>query len=1553
VVRVALVGAGRFDDCVRDEGDPTANQGFSQLPFIGTALSGLAAAFGRLEGITVAPVLLDPTKERFEEFWRELLAWPRDEPVILCFAGHGLRMGSTLYLPVRDSQSGRLPSTSIHINSYIDEVEHTPHAPSVLFMLDVCGGGQAAAHQLVQGIREQERRAWVIAACAEDEKTYGARFTQATARALDLLRKGYWDLSPAVGDIPLETVARQISREMTRMDDGQGYAPTVVHSPKRLAASTPPPFFANPAHSPEPIRRLERRLDAALIDLATDFDVAFDLEHFLGKAAGSVSGGAGLFSCFFTGRHRELAQIRDWLDGDEPLLVVTGEPGAGKSALLGVTVWLAHPGLQALSAPVVSRVPLELHPRRRYPTLVGVHARQRTAEQIVDSIHAQLDRYVDPVDESQSDDPVEHLIKRAKGLPEPVIVVLDAIDESLDGQTLADQVLARLRLAKRSDGRSAFRVLAAVRPWWDQYGSLAQSAGDALLDLDLGELADAAATAAQAEDFARYFSHVLALSPAYSDTGARESVAQAVGAELASGHYGGGHLLATLYARHLSVGQPLDAATAVARIPRDLPAMFDLQLETLEATQPWLRLVMTAVAGGLGRGMPLDLVHAATKAYIPDDSADAPTLGEVRGVLESAAFYLRTQVDTDGSRLYHFFHQSLTDHFLNDSLSPRLFAQLMAAVPQEKGPHGPVYWWDDALPYLQAHVLDHAALTGDHAAVDRLLLDARFLLVAVEGTLERVPLARCRTARRAAAALKRQLFLGYRVLLGHRLGDIRALEWSLVQRGGRMLARHLNAVAGSETESEISSEPGSQSTALSLRWATSEEPTALVSVLDELGAEPTVVAIADGDDEAVALVGGADGSVQVWEALHGESRRRHLLADVHQGGVEYLVVVDVDDEAKVVTYGNDRLAAIIDVATGRLQAQAPLPGARITAMAPAGELGPSVFLAGHADGMISVFAVTGDGFEQLGLHQSGGHAAVTSLACMGALDAPDSVRLSCLSDDEHSEDYPADRRWLQVLDDRPVIIDAGWNGSVRISDKDGLLLHRLESYDGNTKWVPATGDFIRVLDAIGPETGRVLEWLRRHTSDETEQIPRPVVRRGLTAVDLRRIGDVRLALTAHADGHIRVWDLDLACCPAMPGQVISLFTGRLSERKVVAAVSRLPTAIKVWDLETGAETAELLIPEKIILAAVAVVDGEILVLTATPQGELKLDDVAGRYRLGSIVPELSVTAVGLGADDRGALVAVGGAEGDIRLWRVTDDRWHPMGSLSGIGRQVTGLAFVGGDSPTVLLAVFANAEVRSWSLDDLTAPAAALLTDDPGRTVLACGTGPSSQLVVTRHTDGRIEVWDSAQGNLAGCVDSEPETVTMAAVAVASGELRLLTIDSEGRALHVWDVVTGRPVGRPTLFPASFVPSQIAACDGEAIVAFRHDVAAFDWTDPTERDLQTAVKLSHVLSWFPGEILASDPDADAWDLQTWEAWIEGEPPDWRKSIPSAGVKLPADLLWHHVAHTLESEGFDVVALEPDEYEISVPDGQVSHDWVLPLYYVFTHHERPVHDGADQ
>ncbi|MFE4748977.1 AAA family ATPase [Streptomyces mirabilis] len=1592
MVRVALVGSSSFDESPRGEGNPTTNQGFGPLPSIAPAIRRLWTSFGRLDGVEVLDPCLDPTKERLEALWRTLLEGPSGEPVVFHFAGHGLRRGSTLYLPVRDSRSESIPATAIHLNSWLDEVEHSLDAPPVLFMLDVCGGGQAAIHQLDQGIREKERRAWVIAACAENERTYGARFTRAVVRAIDLLGRGYWDLSPAVRNIPLEIVADKIFQELTRLDDGRGYVPTVVHSPKLAASSVAPPFFTNHKHSTDLTGRLRARLDAVLREVVEAFDVAFDLEHFLGKAAGIPTPGRSLSGCLFTGRTDELARIRDWLEGDEPLLVVTGEPGAGKSALIGVTVWLAHPGLQELSTPVLSRVPSEFHPRRRYPTLVGVHARQRTAEEIVRSLSAQLDRVAnesadkgrvpqsgvsdlaspapraptcwsqecyseaeyDPLHHACGHDPdkppvrtrpadaqsesvlaslIKQLIEKANTLADPVIIVVDAIDESLESKILVDEVLWPLMLEERTDKRPAFRILAGVRPWWDQFGALARVSDDCLIDLDLAQPSTRAAKNARSDDVAKYLSSFLALSPAYSNRSHRESVAQAVGSELVSGHYEGGFLLVTLYASHLSMGATVDASTAVARIPRDLPSMLNLQLETLKTRQPWLPVVLRAIAGGLGQGMPLDLVHAATETFVPSDSTARPSEEDIVDALALVSFYLRTHVDDDGRLYYHFFHQSLTDHFRDDSASGRLFDLLMSTVPRENREGAIAYRWDSAPPYLRAHALEHAAATGNPAAIDRLLLDPRFLL-AVRNTLERLPRATSRSARRAARALGRHpSFWSTTPDIGNQ-----SLQLDLVRCGGLTLARHLDAVLGPEAP------------VLSCRWGTDDTPTGMTACIEEIGTTITAVAIAENDSEAILLIGGADGSVQVWDTLHTDGvQRRYLLPNVHAEGVAHLIAVEIDGQAKAVSYGVDGTAAVIDVGSGCCDPRAGVPGAAVTALAPARELDESVFLAGHVDGTISIVRLTHEGFDLLGVEQSGEKAPVTSLCCSAASDRDAFVQLRFAHELANDADDAAGRRpTLGVLDAETVVTEAGLNGSVRIRDDHGLL-YRLEPYDGNVRTVPSGRHFVRVLDP----SRRTRQFLA--SLGVTDHPPEPM--RDLLKSDIARVGEVRMALTAHEDGYVRVWDLDLTPRTGLLWHASALFCTLHQAREVVVAVSifpatpefDFPATVKVWDSETGAERAELLVPGHVTQAAVAAVGGRLLVLTATTEGQLDIHDVVNECHLHSTTTQLSVTALGFVPYDRGGLAVAGASDGGINLWHITDDTWHHLGYLEGRGQEVTSLSFTSGGCSPVFLATFADSFVQVWSLDDLTGPQRVMFEHDQARRVLTCGEGNEAPIVVTQDVSGRIETWDAADGSLLGQFDGPTAGMTHAAVATVDDGHRLVACEPASQSVRVWDARTGEEVGPPARLPHP--PSQILASSTGVVVAFRQHIVAFNWTGRISLGEEIdAVRLTHILSWFPGEILASDPAADAWDLQTWESWTEGEPATGQTSIYSVGPSGSPRLLRQLIAEMLEPEGYDVIELEPGEYEVSVP-GDEDGPWTLPLYYVFTHAERPQAGGA--
>jgi hypothetical protein len=78
------------------------------------------------------------------------------------------------------------------------------------------------------------------------------------------------------------------------------------------------------------------------------------------SAAGRIIAGC------FTGRAPQLRQLFAWMDGDGGVTVVTGSPGAGKSALLGLLVCAAHPGLRGV--PSLTRSPRRSSTTRDPPT---------------------------------------------------------------------------------------------------------------------------------------------------------------------------------------------------------------------------------------------------------------------------------------------------------------------------------------------------------------------------------------------------------------------------------------------------------------------------------------------------------------------------------------------------------------------------------------------------------------------------------------------------------------------------------------------------------------------------------------------------------------------------------------------------------------------------------------------------------------------------------------------------------------------------------------------------------------------------------------------------------------------------------------------------------------------------------------------------------------------------------------------------------------------------------------------------------------------------------
>ncbi|MFD7656413.1 AAA family ATPase [Actinosynnema sp. NPDC059797] len=714
MVRSWVVGVGGFPvRVVTEEEKASGTAPFSPLSKVEAAVEDVRGALDRLTSST-SRLLVDPDRDTATTAWQELQEQAEDEPLVLLFSGHGEVLNNELYFAVLDSARGvKLRKTALNVSAMLGDVEAGATGPA-LFLLDMCRAGAALSTQDFHHLTDQRRKSWVIAACGADESTFGARFSTATAAVLKRLAKGWLDVTPDLPFVPVETLAAEIDRELGQKV-GAGYFPSVLRTPTSQARLEPARFFANPAHAKDPFARYRARTSAALWQLAAESDPGLDPVHFITRATGTPTADR----CLFSGRDAELARIARWMESPGEtgtnLLVVTGSPGSGKSALLGVVTCLTHRQLLQVAGAVLSRI--RDHRPRPTARVIAVHARERTVAEVVSSLLRQLDPEQlegEPslaLGDAEPGDDVATLLRRLSQ-EGPVIVVVDALDEAVDPEKLLTTVLepaaagagCRLLIGTRSS-RGRFPALHATA-----------SGSDSVLDLD------AVPVERLTEDIAAFLHDRL-----WSDHRYEPDVIPVLADRLARSRDNGGFLLATLFADHLSrspADTPLTPEQLVNRLPGTISGMLDLHLDAIGAATPGVRPLVLALGTARGRGMPLDLLHAVARACAPD--APRTDLDDTRDALGEIAFYLRTDVDVDGRLLYRFFHQALVDHVRPSADPAAVFSALIAQVPKAGS-------WETAHPYLKRHLAGHAAEVA--GALDGLLRDPGFLVHAAPDDL--------------------------------------------------------------------------------------------------------------------------------------------------------------------------------------------------------------------------------------------------------------------------------------------------------------------------------------------------------------------------------------------------------------------------------------------------------------------------------------------------------------------------------------------------------------------------------------------------------------------------------------------------------------------------------------------------------------------------------------------------------------------------------------------------------------------------------------------------
>ncbi|WP_167519009.1 WD40 repeat domain-containing protein [Streptomyces chryseus] len=1327
--------------------------------------------------------------------------------LIVHIVGHGqLAEGSSEKLYVLDSRGDplRLP-----VGAWIDRIEdHSQrHRPMTLFILDVCYAGEAAVTSWHSRMDVPERRAWVLAATGPRDQAFGYRLSHALVRVLAKYRDLEVRFDPSVRYIPSPTVWREIDRtvgDLTTQDNGlaQKVITSLVPSHADLSHLR---FFPNPSYNPGsgPFTGLPS-------EIARLADWAADPEHFMRRAGGAEPVHRSWDKGYFSGREMELGELSPWLDDSTAapgLRVVTGKPGAGKSALLGVLVCAAHPRLREHTE-LLWRGLDDLAPGKN-DRIAVVHARRLGLDQIVGSLACQL-RHIggsagrsepDSEDTGSTSNPVDHLLSLLPDDGPPVTVIIDALDEAVRPEDITATFLLPLAQQARAP-RNRLRLLVGTRDDLRSRSLLAFAR-------DQGACTDL--SAAEPESVCRsvttYVKRLLTTDGCpYADgarRAARDALAQAIAERLTGqGRHDGSaeaeetlqwgeFLTAGLYVHYLlATEEPRDApqeAAALGRaVPRSLPALLELDLQR-HTGQPLLRPVLTALAFAQGRGMPESvLAHAAAAFTTTGDSRPLPHK-KLHALLDGEArFYLRRDVDEDGKTLYRFFHEGLAEWLRDNAriwplrevgdtdvtgsipLRPagQLYERLMDCVPRDGSGRKQWQW---AGPYLLRHTAQHAV---DAGFLDDLIQDSGFLVYADPHAMaDALARARSEQARLNAAV--------YRASWGvHHALSPEARRQLLALDAARFRNEELQADLPGDADWNV-------------RWATgSQVSPELVRTLTGHTGEVGGVAVARLEGRPHAITGSPDGSVRVWDLTTG-IQTRELTG--HTGWVGGVAVAQLEGRPHAITGSTDRSVRVWDLTTGIQTRELTGHTGGVTGVAVAQLEGrPHAITGSTDDGSVRVWdLITGIQTRELTGHTGWvGGVAVAQLegrphAITGGDDG--SVRVWDLTTGIQTGKRTGHTGWVTAvavaqLEGRPHALTGGNDNSVQVWDlTTGIQTRELTGHTGGVHGVAVAHLEGRPYAITGSIDGSVRVW-DLITGIQTRELTGHTG--GVHGVAVAHLEGRPHAITGGADGSVRVWDLTTGTGKRTGhiGWVTAVAVAHL-EGRPYAITGSTDGSVRVWDLTTGIQTRELTGHTGWVTAvAVAQLEGRPHAITgSTADGSVRVWDLTTGIQTRTLTGRTGwVTAVAVAQLEGRPHAITGSDDGSVRVWDLTTG--IQTGKRTGRTGWVTAVAL-------------AELEGRPYA--------------------------------ITGSDDGSVRVWDLTTGIQTRELTGHTGGVHGVAVAQLEGRPHAIT-GSKDRSVRVWDLTTG---SCRTMFHLPDAGSAAAvALDGTVVLGVGHEVVALSLT---------------------------------------------------------------------------------------------------------------------------
>ena len=627
------------------------------LPTVENDIKNISAA---LEAVSFTKADPNPPLNPAVEDLRALKGWfdkrsPEDD-VVLYYVGHG-KSDDQHYLILQREDFASL--------DLVRTFARNPVARRILLVLDTCESGNASLDlsELWKSFEDRFRQTGVyltlVTSCWSNKQAQAGTFTPEFARALR-----------NEGRLPNRNQARTklsdlLDLKYLKLPEWQR---TTVTSYPSTVDGLPRFDFPNPDFNTNMPSGLDLESQRRLVERQTHWDDRVR---------------------YFTGRRQAVSDIEAFLAAKQGgVLVVTGDPGSGKSSLLAYFV-------------LVSKT-IDL----------SIHAKGRDLAQMMQIVSRATEASV--LDPAVADEE-----SRAKALAlevgrsgKPLAIAIDALDEALRPAEITRSLLATL--AKCSN----VRMVIGTRPdTLDRTGQRFQGLGSATTEIDLDS--DRYFAPEDIEIYAQ--TRLLEAGPYAGNEPLAREAARAVARKAARTF-----LVAKLECDGLvNLDHPLDPGEIWrSSLPVDVKTAFNEYLDRFpdDAARREVFQVLQPLAFGFGQGLPSRIWEQLAQAL----SGEPVTAARIRAVLDKAGAYVVEAVE-DGSSVYRLFHEKFAEFFCSRSDLADCHSRITSALlPQD---------WLRASYYTRRYLALHAAKAG---RLDELLETPAFLVVADPSTLKRV-----------------------------------------------------------------------------------------------------------------------------------------------------------------------------------------------------------------------------------------------------------------------------------------------------------------------------------------------------------------------------------------------------------------------------------------------------------------------------------------------------------------------------------------------------------------------------------------------------------------------------------------------------------------------------------------------------------------------------------------------------------------------------------------------------------------------------------------------